>query len=59
MVKYPALKGEACNYQAKASCPRTGATKSGRLTAPLVARFLAALWSAWVVCPHRRQEKTA
>ena len=47
-VRYSALQGGACHYQPKASWPKGDATKSGRLTAALEARFLAALVSAWL-----------
>ena len=47
------------HYHAKASWPTRDAIKSGAVTYPLVARFLAAFTSAWVACPHRRQEKSA
>src|SRR5438874_161698 len=47
------------HYHAKASWPTRDAIKSGAVTNPLVARFLAALWSAWASKPQRRQENSA
>jgi hypothetical protein len=55
----PAKAGGFYHYQANASWPCDGAIKSGAVTYPLVARFLAAFTSAWVECPQRRQEKSA
>ncbi len=49
VVSIPSLKERGFyHYHEKASWPRRGAIKSGRLTAPLVARLLAALVSAWL-----------
>ena len=47
------------HYHAKANWPTRDAIKSGAVTNPLVARFLAALMSAWSVKPQRRQENAA
>src|SRR4030095_14292782 len=59
-VSIPSPKGQGFYHcQAKASCPNRGAINSGWLTTPLVARFLAALVSAWHVKPHRMQENSA
>ena len=58
--KHPKLRELGLyHYQAKASWPCRGAIKSGRAYRTPVARFLAALVSAWHLKPHRRQEKVS